>query len=243
MIMEYTYDGSWITNYRKRYKWVAIIVAVSTIFALFEMSSLDNINLNDNNQLFNILFVLADFFWFLFPVYYYSTKETVFANLLKNKLVIGEKTISGYQCDNFKVKDNVSYFEVELEDVKSADILSPVTAGPANDFHNLIIFCKNKTIKLAITKNEEAKNVIIEKVCGVKDTVTSESREINKDIGEEKKVEKEMKKEAKLQPEIDPETIPPAVPEGHWRCMGCGEILPDSEAKCKCGYKKKSGAN
>lgn len=31
----------------------------------------------------------------------------------------------------------------------------------------------------------------------------------------------------------------PEVPEDMWRCMGCGEILPESQTECECGYKKR----
>ncbi len=34
------------------------------------------------------------------------------------------------------------------------------------------------------------------------------------------------------------EQEPPEAPFGTWRCMGCGEFVPDEKAECDCGYKK-----
>ncbi len=30
----------------------------------------------------------------------------------------------------------------------------------------------------------------------------------------------------------------PEIPDGSWRCMACGAILPDTQDRCECGYKK-----
>lgn len=56
---------------------------------------------------------------------------------------------------------------------------------------------------------------------------------------EARKNRKEMKKARKAERERELETLPPEVPEGYWRCMGCGKVLPDSEDLCECGYKNK----
>lgn len=55
---------------------------------------------------------------------------------------------------------------------------------------------------------------------------------------EERKIKKATKKAKKLEREKTEEFSPPNVPDGYWRCMGCGEILPDDKDKCKCGYKR-----
>ncbi|MBQ8739942.1 MAG: hypothetical protein IJY79_00105 [Clostridia bacterium] len=59
---------------------------------------------------------------------------------------------------------------------------------------------------------------------------------------EERKAKKEAKKaarlEAKQQEEAKLNAPVPEIPDGSWRCMACGKILPDSENKCDCGYKK-----
>ncbi|MBO4734451.1 MAG: hypothetical protein J5662_08245, partial [Clostridia bacterium] len=55
---------------------------------------------------------------------------------------------------------------------------------------------------------------------------------------EARKAKKEAKKVRKLQIEAELEAVPEEAPEGYWRCMGCGKLLPDSENKCDCGYKK-----
>ncbi len=54
----------------------------------------------------------------------------------------------------------------------------------------------------------------------------------------EQKLKKELKKAQKFAKENPEAFIPPVVPDGHWRCMGCGEFLPDNETECNCGYKK-----
>ena len=55
---------------------------------------------------------------------------------------------------------------------------------------------------------------------------------------EERKAKKEMKKAEKQQMELDREALPSEAPEGYWCCMGCGKLLPNSENKCECGYKR-----
>lgn len=55
---------------------------------------------------------------------------------------------------------------------------------------------------------------------------------------EKRKLKKELKKAQKFAKENPEAFIPPVVPDGHWRCMGCGEFLPDNETECNCGYKK-----
>lgn len=55
---------------------------------------------------------------------------------------------------------------------------------------------------------------------------------------EARKNRKEMKKARKEERERELEAVPPEAPEGYWRCMGCGKILPDGETRCECGYKK-----
>ncbi len=58
------------------------------------------------------------------------------------------------------------------------------------------------------------------------------------------KDDKEEKKDyfcSKCGKPLDPSTgLCPVcdIPEGHWRCMGCGEILPNDKTKCDCGYKR-----
>ncbi len=59
---------------------------------------------------------------------------------------------------------------------------------------------------------------------------------------EERKAKKQAKKEAKLQQkeaeEAEYNAPLPEIPDGSWRCMACGKILPDSIDRCECGYKK-----
>lgn len=55
---------------------------------------------------------------------------------------------------------------------------------------------------------------------------------------EARKAKKAAKQAAKLREEIKREAPPPIVPNGHWRCMGCGEILSNEINECTCGYKK-----
>lgn len=55
---------------------------------------------------------------------------------------------------------------------------------------------------------------------------------------EERKIKKADKKVKKLEREKPEEFLPPDVPDGYWRCMGCGEILPADKDKCECGYKR-----
>lgn len=55
---------------------------------------------------------------------------------------------------------------------------------------------------------------------------------------EERKIKKANKKAKRLAKENPEEFSPPMVPEGYWRCMGCGEILPADKDKCECGYKR-----
>ena len=44
--------------------------------------------------------------------------------------------------------------------------------------------------------------------------------------------------EAKQQEEACLNEPTPEIPDGSWRCMACGKILPDSIDRCECGYKK-----
>lgn len=55
---------------------------------------------------------------------------------------------------------------------------------------------------------------------------------------EKRKIKKEIKKAEKLARETPEKFSPPTVSEGYWRCMGCGEILPDDKTECDCGYKR-----
>lgn len=55
---------------------------------------------------------------------------------------------------------------------------------------------------------------------------------------EERKIKKATKKAKRLAKENPEESSPLLVPEGYWRCMGCGEILPADKDKCECGYKR-----
>ena len=59
----------------------------------------------------------------------------------------------------------------------------------------------------------------------------------------ERKAKKELKKAEKLSKEQPEVFTPPIVPENHWRCMGCGKILPFDETTCDCGYKKPKTEN
>lgn len=55
---------------------------------------------------------------------------------------------------------------------------------------------------------------------------------------EERKIKKADKKARKLEREKPEEFLPPDVPDCYWRCMGCGEILPNDKNECNCGYKR-----
>lgn len=55
---------------------------------------------------------------------------------------------------------------------------------------------------------------------------------------EDRKMKKQIKKANKIAGEVPEEFTPPVVEDGYWRCMGCGEILADTQNRCKCGYKK-----
>ncbi len=59
---------------------------------------------------------------------------------------------------------------------------------------------------------------------------------------EERKAKKEAKRAAKLEAKQQEEAYlnepTPEIPDGSWRCMACGKILPDSIDRCECGYKK-----
>lgn len=55
---------------------------------------------------------------------------------------------------------------------------------------------------------------------------------------EARKNKKAYKKAAKIEREKPELFTPPVVPKGHWRCMGCGEILPNDKNECNCGYKR-----
>lgn len=59
---------------------------------------------------------------------------------------------------------------------------------------------------------------------------------------EARKLKKAQRKEKRLQKKLalqaEESFTPPEVAEGFWRCMGCGEILPNSKTECQCGYKK-----
>lgn len=54
---------------------------------------------------------------------------------------------------------------------------------------------------------------------------------------EERKRKKQIKKAKKLEKE-NQDFSSSLVPDGFWRCMGCGEILPNSINECECGYKR-----
>lgn len=54
----------------------------------------------------------------------------------------------------------------------------------------------------------------------------------------ERKIKKVNKKAKKFAKENLEDFSPPQVPEGYWRCMGCGEIMPTNKSKCECGYKR-----
>ena len=60
---------------------------------------------------------------------------------------------------------------------------------------------------------------------------------------EERKTKKELKKAHKLEKEQPEVFTPPVIPDGYWRCMGCGKILPYNETTCDCGYKKPKTEN
>ena len=44
--------------------------------------------------------------------------------------------------------------------------------------------------------------------------------------------------EAKQQEEACLNEPTPEIPDGSWRCMACGNILPNATQRCDCGYKK-----
>lgn len=50
-----------------------------------------------------------------------------------------------------------------------------------------------------------------------------------------------FKRKREEEPEEYEETV--EIPEGHWRCMGCGEMIPDDLDECQCGYKRKYNYN
>lgn len=68
-------------------------------------------------------------------------------------------------------------------------------------------------------------------------TVKSEDIDITPFV-EARKNKRAAKAQEKLQAEAELEKIPQEAPEGYWRCMGCGKVLPDSENVCQCGYRK-----
>lgn len=59
---------------------------------------------------------------------------------------------------------------------------------------------------------------------------------------QERRAKREAKRATRLETKKLEETElnapAPEIPDGFWRCMACGKILPDSENKCDCGYKK-----
>lgn len=54
---------------------------------------------------------------------------------------------------------------------------------------------------------------------------------------EQRKAKKAAKKTEMLEQKVEEEILTD-IPENSWRCMGCGEILPDSISECECGYKR-----
>lgn len=73
-------------------------------------------------------------------------------------------------------------------------------------------------------------------------TKKSENIDITPSI-EQRKAKKELKKAKKLEKQQPEVFTPPVVPDGHWRCMGCGKMLQNSETICECGYKKTKAEN
>lgn len=59
---------------------------------------------------------------------------------------------------------------------------------------------------------------------------------------EERRAKKDAKIKARLQEkeaqQAEYDAPPPEIPQGSWRCMACGEILPESIERCECGYKR-----
>ena len=55
---------------------------------------------------------------------------------------------------------------------------------------------------------------------------------------ESRKTKKELKKAEKLNEHADEQHLTSTIPDGYWRCLGCGEILPDDINECECGYRK-----
>lgn len=53
-----------------------------------------------------------------------------------------------------------------------------------------------------------------------------------------RQAKKAAKQAARLQAEAEREAPMPEIPDGYWRCMGCGEALPDEVDECACGYRK-----
>ncbi len=106
--MEYTNDRNLLTKFEKRLKRILIGDAVFFIFGFIEIFKLESVDLNDNNQLFEIATILLSIFAFMLTAMTYAPKCTALLNLLKNKLIIDETKISGFQCENLRVKDSAT---------------------------------------------------------------------------------------------------------------------------------------
>lgn len=81
------------------------------------------------------------------------------------------------------------------------------------NFRNKKIHKRKKTQESSFDNAESFENVIFCRVCGAETTNDIDTCHV---CG----------------------TLIKPIPDGFWRCMGCGEILPADKDKCECGYKR-----
>ena len=102
------------------------------------------------------------------------------------------------------------------------------TLGAANEFLYFVNLLKNSWNTFAVALLPISLLLL---------TITKKSDDIDINHFTE---ERKAKKAKRLQAKMADTFVEPVVSEGHWRCMGCGEILPDTQTACDCGYKKQN---
>lgn len=166
-MVEYDFQINEAVEKSKRsYKiWMVIDSILSATFLLdffVNIFTENGLDLNDKNQTIDFLLFVGFLFVLGLKVIDRSIQDSILKNLVNNRVVIGRHKVFGYYSDKLSKLDNVIYFEEEIENIKAVETLpnEAIKGRYGNGSYNLAIYCKNKTYKFNVTKNQEAKETI-----------------------------------------------------------------------------------
>lgn len=151
-------------------------------------------------------------------------------NLKKNRIELSNTAVSGMFCKKPESGNNTcEFFEIDMEDIRRVEV-DPTPKS----IYTLLIHTKYGTYRLCV----ERADYIVRQIENITNGIPLAEREHKtahawlcscggvisswpcRYCGNTNEKKEEQ------------------IPEGHWKCMGCGQFVPNETDTCQCGYSR-----